>query len=80
MQRADQLDAKDRLGLDDTVEEVLNPICIDFDRIVTYLHHYDNDGNIVAGHSEITLEHGGYMIIDIDFQKLDKMLRGVDKQ
>ena len=79
MQRADEIHSNELMGLQREVEEVYNPICIDLERVVTYLHHYDQEGNIVPGHAEITLVTGGYIVIDIDFQKLDKMLRGVDK-
>lgn len=83
MVRSHDVDSKKKLEdlgieVDDEIEEVFNPICVDFDSIITYLNHYNRDGVEVSGYSEITMVHGGYMIIDIDFQKLDKMLRGVE--
>lgn len=80
MQRTADMEAQERLGLSDSsVEELFNPICVDLDRVVTYMHHYNSEGDVVPGFSEITLAHGGYLVIDMDFQKIDKLLRGVDK-
>lgn len=78
----DQAKRMEELGLKYTppdAVETFNPICVDLDRIVTYMHHYDIDEEEVSGCSEISLEDGQYLVIDVDFQKLDKMLRGVDK-
>ena len=80
MVRYDQLEERERLGLpEESVDDLFNPICIDLDRVVTYMHRYNKEGEVVPGYSELTFVHGGFITIDVDFQQIDKQLRGVLK-
>jgi hypothetical protein len=80
MVRFDQMEERERLGLpEEAVDDLYNPICIDLDRVVTYMHHYNKEGEVVPGYSELTFTHGGLITIDVDFQQIDKLLRGVTK-
>lgn len=72
--RAD-LRRNSEMGIDAEVEKTYNMVMVDAEKISTYSPLYNDDNEASATKSELTLDEGGYMIVDLPFEELDKLIR-----
>lgn len=77
MQNGADLETKQRLDIPAMeVSSVFRGIVLNVDFIAAYSHLYDDEGNVVEGKSEISLSHGGSMVVDLPFYKLNTLING----
>lgn len=72
--RADQ-ELRDRIGADIEVDTKFNMVMIDGEKVASYSPFYQNDGEKNPNMSELVLDYGGWVVVNMPFEQLDALIR-----
>ena len=75
MDRRSDLERNENLSANLPVESVFSDVMVDADKVCSYCMFHTEDGEPDEELSEITLDNGFYMTIQLPFPKLDKLIR-----